>query len=75
MALTVNGKRNRLKRDDFLAFAESIGVEVNYAEDKIEELLALAKEFTHSVTRSALTAPLQERFMEIITERLDRLRK
>jgi serine/threonine-protein kinase HipA len=75
MALTVNGKRNRLKRDDFLAFAESIGIEANYAEGKIEELLALAKEFTNRVSRSALSAPLQERFLEIITERLDRLRK
>ena len=32
MALTVNGKRNCLERDDFLAFAESIGIEANYAE-------------------------------------------
>jgi serine/threonine-protein kinase HipA len=75
MALTVNGKRNRLKRDDFLAFAESIGIEVNYAEGKIEELLASAKEFTPIVTRSPLSAPLQEQFLELITERLDRLRK
>ena len=75
MALTVNGKRNRLKRNDFLAFAESIGIEANYAEIKIAELLALSNEFTDMVTKSTLTVHLQERFLEIITQRLNRLRE
>lgn len=73
MALTLNGKRNRLKRSDFLAFAESMGIETVYAECKIDELLALSNEFTDMISKSALTVQLQERFLEIITQRLNRL--
>ncbi|MCK5564913.1 MAG: HipA domain-containing protein [Planctomycetes bacterium] len=73
MALTLNGKRNRLKRCDFLAFAESMQIEANYAESKIAELLALSNKFTDMITKSALTVQLQERFLEIITQRLNRL--
>ena len=75
MALTVNGKRNRLKRYDFLAFAESIGIEANYAEIKVAELLALGNTFADMITESELTVQLQERFLEIITQRLNRLGK
>ncbi|MCK5000517.1 MAG: HipA domain-containing protein [Anaerohalosphaera sp.] len=73
MALTLNGKRNRLNRNDFLAFAESIGIEANYAESKIAELLDLSNKFTDLITKSALTVRLQERFLEITTQRLNRL--
>ena len=73
MALTLNGKRNRLKRSDFLAFAESMGIETGYAECKIDELLALSNKFTDMITKSTLTVKLQERFLEIITQRLNRL--
>lgn len=75
MALTVNGNRNRLKRYDFLAFAESIGIEANYAEIKVAELLALGDKFADMITKSELTVQLQERFLEIITQRLNRLGK
>ena len=75
IALAVNGKRNRLKRHDFLAFAESIEIEANYAESKIAELLALSNKFTDMITKSTLTDQLQEQFLKIITQRLNRLRE
>jgi len=74
MALTLNGKRNRLKRNDFLVFAESMQIEMKYADIKIGELLALGDKFRDMITDSALTIQLQERFLEIITKRLNRLR-
>ena len=75
MALTLNGKRNRLKRHDFLDFAESMQIEAKYAESKIAELLALADKFADMIANSLLTVQLQERFLEIITQRLNRLAK
>jgi serine/threonine-protein kinase HipA len=75
MALTLNGKRNRLKRNDFLVFAESMQIEMKYADIKIAELLALGDKFREMITNSALTVQLQERFLEIITKRLNRLAK
>jgi serine/threonine-protein kinase HipA len=75
MALTLNGKRNRLRRHDFIDFAESMQIEAKYAESKIAELLALADKFADMIANSLLTAQLQERLLEIITQRLNRLAK
>ncbi|MBW8015023.1 MAG: HipA domain-containing protein [Planctomycetes bacterium] len=75
MALTLNGKRNRLKRDDFLAFAKGMQIEAKYAESKIAELIALSNKFADMITNSLLTVQLQERFLEIAAQRLNRLAK
>jgi serine/threonine-protein kinase HipA len=74
MALALNGKRNRLKRNDFLVFAKSMQIEMKYAEIRIAELLAMSDKFRDMITNSTLTVQLQERFLEIITKRLNRLR-
>ena len=74
MALTINGRRNRLTKKDFLCFAENIGVVTNYAKSKISELLDLQDEFTHMIKNSTLTLQLRQQFTEIITGRLARLK-
>jgi serine/threonine-protein kinase HipA len=74
MALTINGKRNRLNKKDFLYFAENIGVDTNYAKTRIAELLDLQNEFADMIKNSTLTLRLRQQFAEIIAERLDRLK-
>ncbi len=74
MALTINSKRNRLNKKDFLCFAENIGVDANYAKTRIEELLDLENEFANMTKNSILTLRLRQQFAEIIAERLDRLK-
>ena len=74
LALTINGKRNRLRRADFRALAEHLDIASSYAERKIANLLDLQATFTEMVTASQLSDPLRVRLAEIIIDRLDRLR-
>jgi serine/threonine-protein kinase HipA len=73
LALSLNGKHNRLRRADFLAFAGHVGIETSYAEGKITDLLSLQDEFLGLIGHSMLTAKLQDRLKDILTERLSRL--
>jgi serine/threonine-protein kinase HipA len=75
MALTINGKRNRLQKKDFLSFAVNIGVDVNYAEKRISELIELQNDFAVMVNESTLTLHLRKQLNEIITERVHRLKE
>ncbi len=74
MALTINGRRNRLNKKDFLCFAENIGVDANYAKTRIKELLDLQDIFADMIKNSTLTLRLRQQFAEIIAERLDRFK-
>jgi serine/threonine-protein kinase HipA len=74
MALTVNGKRNRLRRADFRALAEHLDIASPYAERKIGDLLDLQATFTEMITSSQLSDALRDGLAQIITDRLDRLR-
>lgn len=74
LALTVNGKRNRLRRVDFLAFADHLRIAPRYAERKIADLLGLHAAFTDVIAASQLSPDLREGLSEILTDRLDRLR-
>lgn len=75
MALAINGKRNRLNKEDFISFAVNIGVDVNYAEKRISELIGLQDGFTAMIDESTLTSHLRQQLNEIITGRLDRLKE
>lgn len=74
LALTVNGKRNRLQRRDFLDFASHIGVASAYAEKRVTDLLGLQDEFAAMIDNSIVSEGLHGRFGAILAERMDRLR-
>jgi serine/threonine-protein kinase HipA len=74
LALTVTGKRSRLRRVDFLAFAAHLSIAPDYAGQKLADLLNLQGEFTAMIAASRLSPDLRERLSGILTERLDRLR-
>lgn len=75
MALTIDGKHNRLCRRDFVSFAVNIGVDVNYAEKRITELTGLQDDFAALIEESRLTSHLRQQLNEIIAERLGRLKE
>ena len=74
LALTVNGKRNRLRRADFIAFANHLGIAQNYSVRKIADLLDLRETFVEMIAASQLSGGLRDSLAQIIIERLDRLR-
>ncbi len=73
MALTVNGKRNRLGRADFAAFATYCGIAPEYAQRKIAELTGLGEVFEKLIGGSHLTAATRTTLASIVTGRLARL--
>jgi serine/threonine-protein kinase HipA len=72
LALTINGKRNRLNKKDFCCFADNIGIDANYAKTRITELRDLEDEFASMIKNSTLTLRLRQQLTEIIAERLSR---
>jgi len=74
LALTVNGKRNGLRRADFLAFAESISIAPDYSERQIAKLVNLRRTFTEMIDASLFSSGLRDRLNGILADRLDRLR-
>jgi serine/threonine-protein kinase HipA len=73
LALTLNGRQNRLGRGDFLAFATHLQLPDGFAERKVEQLLRLRDEFARQIRASHLSSDLRERLIGIVTKRLARL--
>lgn len=73
LALTVGGRRGRLRRDDFLDFAGRLGIVPEYAVRKLDELAALRGEYLKMIAGSELSVDLRVRLAEIVGARLDRL--
>jgi len=73
LALTVNGKRSRLRRADFLAFAAHLSIAPGFAERKIADLLDLRGMFTEMIAASQLSPDLRDGLSEILSDRLDHL--
>ena len=72
-ALTLNGKKSKLKRADFLEFARLIKLPQNAAEKMISNLLS-KKEKLLTLAKSALISDeLQKKFTELIEKRCARL--
>jgi len=73
LALTLNGKKNKLKNADFLKCAESLGIEsivVNHLINKYKKLLP---KFEDMIRSSFLNDDLKEQYCELIKGRLERL--
>ncbi len=73
LALAVNGRKNRLTRRDFLAFAERVGVASSYASRRVDELYGHHDDFQEMIGASALSEMNRRRLRQILSERLGRL--
>ena len=69
-ALTINGKKNGLKRDDFDKLAEYLNVPIKIRYDKFDKSFALMET---AIINSEIKKADQERFFSIIKERLSRI--
>ena len=73
LALSLNGKHRRLRRADFLTFANHMGIGISYAEGRITDLLSQCDGFLQMIGNSMLTVELRDRLKDILTERLSHL--
>lgn len=74
-ALTLNGKKSRLKRPDFLALAEKIGVHKKAAEHIIKSVVDREDEVIRLIEKSYLDDKQKGAFASLIRERVARLIK
>ena len=73
-ALTMNGKKTRLHRNDFLTFAETSGIPEKAAAAMIERMAGHVPLWTEMCASSFLPADLKEQLTELIRARAERLR-
>ena len=69
-AITINGKKNNLRRGDFDKLAEYFNIPIKIQYEKFENKFDMMKKHIES---SCLDKEKQERFVEIVKERLNRL--
>ena len=70
-AITINGKKNNLKRGDFDKLAEYLNVPEKIRYEKFEKKFDIMKK---NIESSSIDKAKQERFVEIIKERASRLK-
>lgn len=70
-ALTLNGKKNNITRNDFDTFAESLKIPQKIRYEKFSGKAELIKQFIQS---SQLPHDFKARFIEIVLSRYDRLK-
>lgn len=70
LALTLNGKKQNIRRKDFLVFAESCGINLKSAEKMIQKIVSLKDTYLAMCRESYLPDDMKERFEELICERI-----
>ena len=73
-ALTMNGKKSNLRRNDFLHFAEQCGVGKAAAEKIIKKVLAAEDDFLSLCDDSYLPQDMKDALKELIRLRCERLK-
>ncbi len=71
----MNGKKNHIRRKDFLIFAETIGIPRTAAENLIRRVTAMQARFSETIERSCLSPQARAAFQELIMQRMQVLEK
>lgn len=75
LALTLNGKKQNIRRKDFLIFAETIGLPTVSAERLIQRVVAMREEYLSMCENSYLPEDMKQKLMQLIGERMAVLEK
>lgn len=75
LALTLNGKKKRLKRMDFIASGTTMGVEQKTIERLIQKYIKLFPKMERMIQESFLSDELKSEFSDLIGERINRIRE
>lgn len=75
LALTLNGKKQNLKRRDFLTFAKTCKLNDKSAEKMIEKVILMKDSYIKLCRESYLPEDMKENFEKLICDRIDILRR
>ena len=70
MALTVNGKKRNLHRNDFLAFAQTSGISLEAARKMIQQVISLKSVYLRLCEESYLPVKMRDALISLIEERI-----
>ena len=73
LALTLNGRKKKLQREDFIRAAATLGIENVIVERLINKYIKLLPKFELLIQNSFLSDDLKEKYDELLKERLGRL--
>ena len=73
LALTLNGRKKKLQREDFIRSAATLGIENVIVERLINKYIKLLPKFETVIKSSFLSAELKEKYGELLKYRLARL--
>ena len=73
LALTLNGKNRNLRRNDFLKFAESNGIQATTAKRMINKLLSFRESYLQACRDSFLPEDMIEGMIQLMESRIERL--
>lgn len=71
LALTMNGKKRNIRRNDFLIFAQNCGIGEKPANAMLNNLHSMKAKLLHECTQSFLSDPLKRQMEVLITQRAD----
>ncbi len=72
-ALTLNGKKKNITKNDFLTFGEQIGINKKICINLINKMISYKNEMLKIIDESLLSDKLKNDFKNLILERIDRL--
>ena len=72
-ALTLNGKKQHLRRKDFIIFASAIGISKKAAETMLERIMSFIPKWKKMCSDSLMPQILKEKLLFLIDERAKRL--
>lgn len=73
LALTLNGKKSKIKADDFIKTATTLGLPENVMQNLFTKYKALEGKFVTCITNSFLDEELKEAYVELISKRIEKL--
>ena len=73
LALTLNGRKKKLQKVDFIKSAATLGIDSIIVERLIKKYIRLLPKFEDVIQNSFLSAELKEKYIELLRARLDRL--
>jgi hypothetical protein len=73
-ALSMGGKKNKLRREDLEKFARYLGLDPKAAANALNSIVEFEPEFLAMTRTSFLSVLRQNRLLEVITERIQRLK-
>lgn len=73
LALTLNGRKKKLQREDFIKSAATLGIEDVIVERLINKYIKLLSKFEAVIQNSFLSVDLKVKYSELLRGRIDRL--